>query len=154
MAPNSLSLLLYQSLCPSVLPGQHYKSARILLKLHALVYYLIPLRFLALLPQTGTPCSLKDLPCLTDRKQTNNEEYGNTLILSVDDEPVNHMVIEECLSSTGYKVLLQWRPDSLLKHVFLALPCVVPAPDKCITGCRNSASMWLAEACDHCQIEC
>lgn len=54
--------------------------------------------------QTGTPCSLKDLPCLTDRKQTNNEEYGTTLILSVDDEPVNHMVIEECLSNTGYKV--------------------------------------------------
>ena len=53
---------------------------------------------------TGTPCSLKDAACLTDRKPTNNEEYGTTLILSVDDEPVNHMVIEECISSTGYKV--------------------------------------------------
>ena len=52
----------------------------------------------------GSPCSLKDAACLTDRKPTNNEEYGTTLILSVDDEPVNHMVIEECISSTGYKV--------------------------------------------------
>ena len=52
---------------------------------------------------------MKDLPCLTDRKATNNEEYGTTLILSVDDEPVNHMVIEECISSTGYKVSC-WRP--------------------------------------------
>ena len=52
----------------------------------------------------GTPCSLKDAACLTDRKPTNNEEYGTTLILSVDDEPVNHMVIEECISTTGYKV--------------------------------------------------
>lgn len=50
------------------------------------------------------PCSLKDGSCLTDRKATNNEEYGTTLILSVDDEPINHMVIEECISGTGYKV--------------------------------------------------
>ena len=58
------------------------------------------------MPDAGTPshASLKDAACLTDRKPTNNEEYGTTLILSVDDEPVNHMVIEECISSTGYKV--------------------------------------------------
>lgn len=47
---------------------------------------------------------MKDAACFTDRKPTHNEEYGTTLILSVDDEPVNHMVIEECISSTGYKV--------------------------------------------------
>ena len=52
----------------------------------------------------GAPCSLKDGSCLTDRKATNSEEYGTTLILSVDDEPINHMVIEECISGTGYKV--------------------------------------------------
>ena len=74
--------------------------------------------------QTGSPCSLKDLPCLTDRKQTNNEEYGTTLILSVDDEPVNHMVIEECLSSTGYKVLLLLWLISVLIYAFLAPKCV------------------------------
>ena len=91
--------------------------------------------------QAGSPCSLKDLPCLTDRKQTNNEEYGTTLILSVDDEPVNHMVIEECLSSTDYKVLLlllllsqRW-PKSVLKHVCLASACVAFAPSKCSKVC-------------------
>ncbi len=47
---------------------------------------------------------MKDAACLTDRKPTNNEEYGTTQILSVDDEPVNHMVIEECINSTDYKV--------------------------------------------------
>ena len=91
--------------------------------------------------QAGSPCSLKDLPCLTDRKQTNNEEYGTTLILSVDDEPVNHMVIEECLSSTDYKVLLlllllsQCWPKSVLKPVYLASACVVFAPSKCSKVC-------------------
>lgn len=65
----------------------------------------------------GTPCSLKDGSCLTDRKATNNEEFGTTLILSVDDEPINHMVIEECISGTGYKVKLLYStllPDSRL----------------------------------------
>ncbi len=47
---------------------------------------------------------MKDAACLTDRKPTNNEEYGTTQILSVDDERVNHMVIEECINFTGYKV--------------------------------------------------
>ena len=52
----------------------------------------------------GTPCSLRDGKCLTERKPTHMEEYGNTLILSVDDEPTNHLVIEEALESAGYKV--------------------------------------------------
>ena len=52
----------------------------------------------------GMPCSLRDGKCLTERKPTHMEEYGNTLILSVDDEPTNHLVIEEALESAGYKV--------------------------------------------------
>ncbi|KAL3153016.1 Hexokinase-3 [Trebouxia sp. C0009 RCD-2024] len=83
---------------------------------------------------TGTPCSLKDLPCLTDRKQTNNEEYGTTLILSVDDEPVNHMVIEECLSNTGYKLhcmtlgteALKWVADGKVLPDLILLDCMMP----------------------------
>ena len=69
----------------------------------------------------GTPCSLKDGSCLTDRKATNNEEFGTTLILSIDDEPINHMVIEECIAGTGYKVHLI--PSALYACIPLALFC-------------------------------
>ena len=49
---------------------------------------------------------MKDGSCLTDRKSTHMEAHGSTLILTVDDEPTNHLVIEEIVTSQGYKV--QW----------------------------------------------
>jgi hypothetical protein len=52
----------------------------------------------------GTPCSMKDGSCLTDRKSTHMEAHGSTLILTVDDEPTNHLVIEEIVTSQGYQV--------------------------------------------------
>ena len=69
----------------------------------------------------GTACSLKDGSCLTDRKATNNEEFGTTLILSIDDEPINHMVIEECIAGTGYKVHLN--PSAFYACIPMALFC-------------------------------
>ncbi len=52
----------------------------------------------------GAPCSMKDGSCLTDRKSTHMEAHGSTLILTVDDEPTNHLVIEEIVTSQGYQV--------------------------------------------------
>ncbi|KAL0026791.1 hypothetical protein WJX77_001496 [Trebouxia sp. C0004] len=82
----------------------------------------------------GSPASMKDAACLTDRKPTNNEEYGTTQILSVDDEPVNHMVIEECISSTGYKLhcetsgtdALKWISSSKVLPDLILLDCMMP----------------------------
>lgn len=54
---------------------------------------------------------MKDGSCLTDRKSTHMEAHGSTLILTVDDEPTNHLVIEEIVTSQGYQVSL----DSHLK---------------------------------------
>lgn len=48
---------------------------------------------------------MKDGSCLTDRKSTHMEAHGSTLILTVDDEPTNHLVIEEIVTSQGYQVL-------------------------------------------------
>lgn len=47
---------------------------------------------------------MKDGSCLTDRKSTHMEAHGSTLILTVDDEPTNHLVIEEIVTSQGYQV--------------------------------------------------
>ena len=47
---------------------------------------------------------MKDGSCLTDRKSTHMEAHGSTLILAVDDEPTNHLVIEEIVTSQGYQV--------------------------------------------------
>lgn len=47
---------------------------------------------------------MKDGSCLTDRKSTHMEAHGSTLILTVDDEPTNHLVIEEIVTSHGYQV--------------------------------------------------
>ncbi|DBB18216.1 hypothetical protein WJX82_000391 [Trebouxia sp. C0006] len=82
----------------------------------------------------GTPASMKNAACLTDSKPTNNEEFGTTQILSVDDEPVNHMVIEECISSTGYKLhcetsgaeALKWITNSKVLPDLILLDCMMP----------------------------
>lgn len=49
---------------------------------------------------------MKDGSCLTDRKSTHMEAHGSVLILTVDDEPTNHLVIEEIVTSQGYQVIL------------------------------------------------
>ena len=51
---------------------------------------------------------MKDGSCLTDRKSTHMEAHGSTLILTVDDEPTNHLVIEEIVTSQGYQVCLRF----------------------------------------------
>ena len=51
---------------------------------------------------------MKDGSCLTDRKSTHMEAHGSTLILTVDDEPTNHLVIEEIVTSQGYQVCLNF----------------------------------------------
>lgn len=50
---------------------------------------------------------MKDGSCLTDRKSTHMEAHGSVLILTVDDEPTNHLVIEEIVTSQGYQVILK-----------------------------------------------
>lgn len=49
----------------------------------------------------GTPGSIKDV---THLRPTHSQMFGQSLILSVDDEPVNHLVIEAALSTGGYEV--------------------------------------------------
>ncbi|DBA81613.1 hypothetical protein WJX77_010729 [Trebouxia sp. C0004] len=84
--------------------------------------------------QPGAPCSMKDGSCLTDRKSTHMEAHGSTLILTVDDEPTNHLVIEEIVSSQGYKVhseldardALKWVEDSPVLPDLILLDCMMP----------------------------
>lgn len=85
-------------------------------------------------PEPGTPCSMKDGSCLTDRKQTHMEAHGSTLILTVDDEPTNHLVIEEIVTSHGYKVhseldareALKWVEESAELPDLILLDCMMP----------------------------
>ena len=85
-------------------------------------------------PEPGTPCSMKDGSCLTDRKQTHMEAHGSTLILTVDDEPTNHLVIEEIVTSHGYKVhaeldareALKWVEESPELPDLILLDCMMP----------------------------
>jgi len=81
---------------------------------------------------------MKDAACLTDRKPTNNEEYGTTQILSVDDEPVNHMVIEECINSTDYKVACR-SPA----HCPCAASCCPQCPNVQNPDCHAKAIVYL-----------
>lgn len=77
---------------------------------------------------------MKDGSCLTDRKQTHMEAHGSTLILTVDDEPTNHLVIEEIVTSHGYKVhseldareALKWVEDSPELPDLILLDCMMP----------------------------
>ena len=57
---------------------------------------------------------MKDGSCLTDRKSTHMEAHGSTLILTVDDEPTNHLVIEEIVTSQGYQA--SWHPTVWGQH--------------------------------------
>ena len=93
--------------------------------------------------EPGTPCSMKDGSCLTDRKSTHMEAHGSTLILTVDDEPTNHLVIEEIVTSHGYKThseldareALKWVEDSPVLPDLILLDCMMPdmsgAPQHC-----------------------
>ncbi|KAK9789210.1 hypothetical protein WJX73_000342 [Symbiochloris irregularis] len=54
-------------------------------------------------PQPDDPCTLaQGTAKLGDIKLTHSEVHGTMLILSLDDEPVNHMVIEQMVRSQGY----------------------------------------------------
>ena len=80
---------------------------RITVLMHVTALYLTPVFLSSARRQScvGTPTNLRDnADLLMDRKKTHSEEYGTTLIMSVDDEPTNHLVIEEILESAGYKV--------------------------------------------------
>lgn len=85
-------------------------------------------------PEPGTPCSMKDGSCLTDRKSTHMEAHGSTLILTVDDEPTNHLVIEEIVTSQGYQVhaeldareALKWVEESPVLPDLILLDCMMP----------------------------
>ena len=72
---------------------------------------------------TGTPCSMKDGSCLTDRKSTHMEAHGSTLILTVDDEPTNHLVIEEIVTSHGYQVNLHVQLAGRINTTYSASAC-------------------------------
>ena len=51
------------------------------------------------------PCSLfHGTATLGSLKLTHNEVHGEVLILSVDDEPTNHMVLEEAMRSQGHRM--------------------------------------------------
>ncbi|KAA6426844.1 MAG: adenylate guanylate cyclase [Trebouxia sp. A1-2] len=84
--------------------------------------------------QPGAPCSMKDGSCLTDRKSTHMEAHGSTLILTVDDEPTNHLVIEEIVTSQGYQVhseldardALKWVEESPVLPDLILLDCMMP----------------------------
>lgn len=70
---------------------------------------------------------MKDGSCLTDRKNTHMEAHGSTLILTVDDEPTNHLVIEEIVTSQGYQVnALQG-----IQHYHVA---IAPLTQLCLVG--------------------
>lgn len=85
-------------------------------------------------PQPGTPCSMKDGSCLTDRKSTHMEAHGSVLILTVDDEPTNHLVIEEIVTSQGYQThseldareALKWVDASPVLPDLILLDCMMP----------------------------
>ncbi len=74
---------------------------------------------------------MKDGSCLTDRKSTHMEAHGSTLILTVDDEPTNHLVIEEIVTSQGYQVLRTSDSTRLQLATYLwHQPCTLPAVTK------------------------
>ncbi|KAK9819755.1 hypothetical protein WJX72_001989 [[Myrmecia] bisecta] len=80
---------------------------------------------------TVSPKSFSHLP---GQKKRHSEVHGSVLILSVDDEPVNHMVIEDLLTRQGYKMhqeldarmALDWIEASDTLPDLILLDCMMP----------------------------
>ena len=66
------------------------------------------------------PCSLVNgTATLGSLRLTHSEVHGEVLILSVDDEPTNHMVLEEAVRSQNHKM----HQVSFSQAVVIRLPC-------------------------------
>ena len=75
----------------------------------------------------GGLCALSDGTAgLRSIKPTHTEVHGHVLILSVDDEPTNHMVIEEALRGKGHTIHQVCSSSLLFLAIYRNAPSILP----------------------------